>query len=85
MISGWLTFSTYFEGLGKTPYLKILQISHAQWLFRNATLYNANTGYLRAQERRAVLQEADMLSQLNPHELPERSRYLLEINFYTLP
>ena len=62
---------------------QILQISHAQWIFRNVSLHDAREGYLRVQKREKVLEEVDRLSQVDPRFLPERSRYLLEIDFST--
>ena len=66
---------------GKQLISQILQISHAQWVFRNVSLHDAQDGYLRVKQRRAVFSEVDRLSRLDPHSLPDRSRYLLEINF----
>ena len=63
---------------------KILHISHAQWVFRNVSLHDAREGYLHDKERREILAEVDRLSQLDPASLPERSRYLLEIDFEAL-
>ena len=54
---------------------------HAQWVFHNFSLRDNATCYLRLQQRKEVLQEVDHLSQLDPRDMPERSRYLLEINF----
>jgi len=66
---------------GKQLISQILQISHAQWVFRNVSLYDAHNGYLRVKQRRAVLREVDRLSQVDTRTLPDRSRYLLEIDF----
>ena len=60
---------------------QVLQISHAQWIFRNVSLHDNKTGYLRNEQRREVLAEVDRLSQLDPRQIPESSRYLLEIDF----
>ena len=45
------------------------------------SLHDAQEGYLQVQQRRAVLREVDRLSSMDPHFLPERCRYLLEIDF----
>ena len=66
---------------GKQLISQILQMSHAQWVFRNVSLYDAHNGYLRVKQRRAVLREVDRLSQVDSRTLPDRSRYLLEIDF----
>ena len=60
---------------------QVLQISHAQWIFRNVSLHDNKTGYLRNEQRREVLAEVDRLSQLDPSQIPESSKYLLEIDF----
>jgi hypothetical protein len=60
---------------------QVLQISHAQWIFRNVSLHDNKTGYLCNEQRREVLAEVDRLSQLDPRQIPESSRYLLEIDF----
>ena len=64
---------------------KILHISHAQWIFRNVSLHDTREGYLRTKERNKVLAEIDRISQTDPDSIPERSRYLLEIDFATIP
>ena len=63
---------------------QILQISHAQWVFRNASLHDKTTGYLRTKQRNEVLLEIDKLSQLDPAEVPEANKYLLEMDFSAL-
>ena len=63
---------------------QILQISHAQWIFRNVSMHDSVTGYLRVRKRAAVLKEVDRLSQVDPILLPEGSKYLLEIDFSAL-
>ena len=60
---------------------QILQMSHAQWVFRNVSLHDERDGYLRDQKREQVLAEVDRLSTVDPASLPESQRYLLEIDF----
>ena len=69
---------------GKRLISQILQVSHGQWLFRNVSLHAAHSGYLCDLQRRTVLLEVDRLAQMDPAQLPEGSRYLLEIDFATL-
>ena len=57
------------------------KVLHAQWVFHNVSLRDNATDYLWLQQRKEVLREVDHLSQLDPRDMPERSRYLLEINF----
>ena len=61
----------------------LLHISHAQWVFRNVSLHDRSVGYLQKLQRRKVLLEIDRLSQLSPSELPDDSKYLLEMDFST--
>ena len=63
---------------------QILHITHAQWIFRNLSLHHNTIGYLHLTQRREVLAEVDRLSQLDPAILPEKSKYLLEIDFSSL-
>ena len=63
---------------------QILQISHGQWIFRYVSLHDQSTGYLRDVQRRSVLLEVNRLANLDPVQLPEGSRYLLEIDFSSL-
>ena len=55
---------------GKLLISQILQMSHAQWVFRNVSLHDAQEGYLRVQHRQAVLCEVDHLSRMDPRFLP---------------
>ena len=63
---------------------QVLQMSHAQWVFRNVSLHDAAQGYIRVQKRESILQEVDRLAEIDPILLPEDSRYLLEIDFSSL-
>ena len=63
---------------------RVLQISHAQWVFRNVSLHDAREGYIKVKTRAAVLQEVDRLAEVDPILLPESSKYLLEIDFSSL-
>jgi hypothetical protein len=58
----------------------LLQISHAQWIFRNYTLHDKQRGYLRLRLRSTVLREIHELLETPPSEVPQESRYLLEID-----
>ena len=62
----------------------LLQISHAQSVFRNVSLHDHTIVYLHDVKRLKVLKEIDRLSKLDPADLPADSRYLLEIDFTTL-
>ena len=62
----------------------VLHISHSQWLFRNESLHHASTGYLRLQRRRDLLHEIGKLADLDPKDVPESRRHLLEVDFSRL-
>jgi hypothetical protein len=59
-------------------------ISNSQWIFWNFTLHNKQHGYLRLKQCRDLLHEVDSLLDTPPDEIPEGSKYLLELNFLTL-
>jgi hypothetical protein len=63
---------------------RLLLISHSQWLYCNFTLHNKTRGYLRLQHRKEVLKEKDQLLDTNPEDIPQESRYLLELDFTSL-
>ena len=63
---------------------QVLQISHAQWIFRNVSMHDAVQGYLRVKQRDTILREVDRLSEVDPILLPTDSKYLLEIDFSSL-
>ena len=63
---------------------RLLQITHAQWVFRNVTLHDAATGYLVERRREEILREIDDLAHTDPADVPESRRYLLEMDFTAL-
>ena len=63
---------------------RILHISHGQWVFRNTSLHHETQGYLRLQERTATLATIDRLSTIDPADIPDESKYLLEMDFSSL-
>ena len=60
---------------------QLLQISHAQWLYRNFTLHHSTRGYLATKARLEILQKISDLARVDASEIPESSRFLLEIDF----
>ena len=62
----------------------LLHISHSQWLVRNFTLHEAHRGYLQLQRRRVVLKDISKLVNIDPMEIPDASRFLLEMDFPNL-
>ena len=63
---------------------RILHISHGQWIFCNTSLHHETQGYLRLQERTATLATIDHLSTIDPVNIPDKSKYLLEMEFSSL-
>ena len=57
---------------------------HSQWIYCNISLHNKQQGYLRHKRLEDLLQEILELSELSPDEVPEGSRFLLEVNFTEL-
>jgi hypothetical protein len=63
---------------------KILQIAHLQWIYRNILLHDKRQGYLHNKRAEELMKEMELLADLAPEEVPEASRFLLEINFTEL-
>ena len=59
---------------------KILQISHSQWIFRNISFHDEKLGYLRRTEMKSMIFEAEERACTNSVDLPEESRFLLEMD-----
>ena len=59
---------------------KILDISHAQWIYRNYSKHHHQKGMLQLQAREDVLREISRQLELPPSEIPESAQYLLEID-----
>ena len=60
---------------------QLLQISHAQWLYRNFTLHHSSRGYLATKARLELLQKISDLASVQASDIPESSQFLLEIDF----
>ena len=78
--------SSYLNGEDWTKQFisKLLQITHSQWIFRNFSLHDKTHGYLRNKKADEILQLINEFSEVAPEEVPEDSRFLLEINFSEL-
>jgi hypothetical protein len=70
--------------LMKSLVTHLIHISHSQQILQNFTLHDKQRGYLRLQQCRDLLWEVDSLLDTPPEEVPEESRYLLELDFLTL-
>ena len=63
---------------------RVLHISHGQWTFWNLTLHDLQRGYLRLQNRKAVMAEIGVFLESGPADLPVESKFLLEIDYSSL-
>lgn len=63
---------------------KLLHIVHGQWIYRNISKHHHTLGSIRRAERRQLLLEIDRLMSLDPNEIPEESKFLLEVDFAQL-
>ncbi len=59
----------------------LIDISHAQWLYKNFTLHHYTKGYLRQRTERDVRREVENLANTGPTDIPKESWYLLDISF----
>ncbi len=59
---------------------KIIHISHAQWILCNFMLHDINSGYLQLTDRIELINRIDALSSIPAHNIPEESRFLLDID-----
>jgi hypothetical protein len=60
---------------------RLLHLTHGQWIYRNISRHHHIYGLLKSTERRALLREIDQYMRVDPEEVPEESRFLLEIDF----
>ena len=59
----------------------LLHITHGQWIYRNVSRHHLQHGLLRDLERQTLLREIDKYLSVSPEEVPEESKFLLEIDF----
>jgi hypothetical protein len=62
----------------------LMQASHCQLIFRNFTLHDKQRGYLCLQHCKDLLRELDKLIDTPSDDIPEESRYLLELDYSEL-
>jgi hypothetical protein len=63
---------------------QLLHIVHRQWIYRNLSKYHETLGSVRRTEQRQLLLEIYRLASLTPEEVPEESKFLLEVDFARL-
>ena len=71
-------------GMDKAIHLQNLTDHTPQWIFRNKFFHDRKNGYLQNKTADKLLQHINSLSEVSPEELPESSRFLLEIIFSKL-
>ena len=59
---------------------KILHMTHSQWLLRNFMLHDYRTGFLMVKRKVDLLIKLNHLSRTRLHEVPDESKFLLEID-----
>ena len=63
---------------------KLLHITHGQWIYRNVSRHHHKHGLLQDLERQSLLREIDKFLSLSADDVPEESRFLLEIDFRSI-
>ena len=63
---------------------RLLHLTHGQWIYRNISKHHDTLGSIRKMERRELLLEIDRLIHVPPEEVPEESKFLLELDFTRL-
>ena len=64
--------------------LNILKISHSQWIYWNILFHNQTHGYLNKKNTEQMAEEIHCIAKLEPEDVPEESRFLLEMNLVEL-
>lgn len=64
--------------------IKLLEITHGQWLYRNVVVHDAIAGTLVTQRKEEIQREIENQQALGEQDLQEEDRYLLEVNLEDL-
>jgi hypothetical protein len=74
---------SYLDGSNWTKSLisKLLHITHLQWIYRNFALHDKLCGYLHNKSLEDIRVTIEELAETSPEDVPEESKFLLEINF----
>ncbi|KAL7526919.1 hypothetical protein ACHAXR_001711, partial [Thalassiosira sp. AJA248-18] len=75
-----LSIDSWIKGLIQL----LLQLTHAQWIFRNITKHHSSNGSLKLAAREEVLKEVERQLELGLESLHPESQFLLEIPYDTL-
>jgi hypothetical protein len=78
--------SSYLNGKDWTRQFisRMLHLTHLQWIFRNISLHDKTNGFLCNKKADKILQLINEFAEVAPEDVPEDSRFLLEINFSKL-
>ena len=60
---------------------RLLHLTHGQWIYRNVSRHHLQHGQLKELERKSLLREIDKYLSVSPDDVPEESKFLLEIDF----
>jgi hypothetical protein len=63
---------------------KLLHLLHSEWIYLNISKYHEQLRSIRKTERRELLLEIDCCIHVSPDEVPEESKFLLEVDFARL-
>ncbi len=74
---------SYLNGSDWTKSLisKLLHITHLQWIYQNFMLHDKLCGYVHKKNLEDIQLTIEELEDTAPEEVPEESKFLLEINF----
>ncbi len=64
--------------------IKLLHQTHSRWIYRNILKYQHKIGFIPCTEHRQLLLEIDELIHILPDDMPDESKFLLEVNFTRL-
>ena len=78
--AGSMTTSNWAKGLT----IKLLEITHGQWLYRNVVVHDAVGGLKAAQRKQELQAEIERQIEQGGEGLDEQDKYLLEINLEDL-
>ena len=64
--------------------IKLLEVTHGQWLYRNVVVHDATAGTLVTQRKEEIQREIEDQQALGAQDLQEEDHYLLEVNLEDL-
>ena len=60
--------------------IKLLEITHGQWLYRNVVVHDAKAGRLATIRKEQILSQIEEQQALGGEDLLEEDQYLMEVN-----